>query len=85
MVGELIPVKVDFNSAGMDFWKRYHAYRRLRQKESRPDDPIRPDEVEESQLKRDNPFDIERHYEIERDGTLLSWFSGSTSKPGTPG
>lgn len=85
MVGELVPTRVDFNSANADFWKRYHAYRRLRQNESRPDDPVRPDEVEESRLKRDNPFDIQFQYEIARDGILLSWFAGSTSKPGAPG
>jgi GNAT superfamily N-acetyltransferase len=85
MVGELVPVRVDFNAADANFWKRYHAYRRLRQRESRPDDPARPDEVEEKRLKRSYPFDIQFQYEIARDGMLLSWFSGSTSKPGTPG
>jgi GNAT superfamily N-acetyltransferase len=84
MVGELAPVQVDFKSAGADFWKRYHAYRRVRHAESRPDDPLRPDDVEEIRLKRDSPFDINYHYEIARDGVLLSWFSGSTSKPGSP-
>jgi mycothiol synthase len=52
--------------------------------ESRPDDPTRPDEIEERRLKRENPFDLEYHYEIAEDGVLLSWFSGSTAKPGTP-
>jgi GNAT superfamily N-acetyltransferase len=85
MIGELAPVKVDFKSAGADFWKRYHAYRRLRQMESRPDDPVRPDDVEEIRLKRDSPFDIDYHYEIARDGVLISWFWGSTTKPGAPG
>lgn len=84
MVGELAPVQVDFKSAGADFWKRYHAYRRVRHAESRPDDPLRPDDVEETRLKRESPFDINYHYEIARDGVLLSWFSGSTSKPGAP-
>lgn len=85
MVGELAPVEVDFQSAGADFWKRYHAYRRVRHTESRPDDPLRPDDVEELRLKRDSPFDINYRYEIARDGVLLSWFWGSTGKPGTPG
>jgi GNAT superfamily N-acetyltransferase len=85
MVGELAPVQVDFKTAGADFWKRYHTYRRLRHDESRPDDPLRPDHVEEIRLKRDSPFDINYQYEIARDGVLLSWFWGSTSKPGTPG
>jgi GNAT superfamily N-acetyltransferase len=85
MIGELAPVEVDFKSAGADFWERYHAYRRIRHEESRPDDPLRPDDVEEIRLKRESPFDIDYHYEIARDGVLLSWFWGSTAKPGTPG
>ena len=80
-----MPARVDFDSAGADFWKRYHEYRRVRHQESRPDDPLRPDEIEESTLKRESPFDIEYRYEVARDGRLLSWFSGSTSRPGTPG
>jgi mycothiol synthase len=85
MLAEGVPAHVDFKSAGADFWKRYHAYRRLRHEESRPDDPVRPDDVEELRLKRGSQFDIQHHYEIAKEGLLLSWFSGSTSKPGTPG
>jgi GNAT superfamily N-acetyltransferase len=85
MIGQLVPARIDFKSAGPDFWKRYHAYRRLRQKESRPDDPSRPDDIEEKRLKRDNPFDIQYFYEIAKDGLMLSGFSSSTSKPGTAG
>ena len=84
MNGELIPARIDFKTAGPDFWKRYHVYRRVRHEESRPDDPLRPDGIEEKKLKRDSPFDFEYHYEIARDGVLLSWFSGSTLRPGTP-
>lgn len=85
MVGGGVPARVDFNSASADFWKRYHDYRRARQEESRPDDPQLPDEIAESTLKRENPFDIEYRYEMSLHGNLLSWFAGSTSKPGTPG
>jgi mycothiol synthase len=85
MVAGGVLARVDFKSAGADFWKRYHAYRRLRQHESRPDDPVRPDRLEELLLTRDSPFDIHHHYEMAQDGLLVSWFSGSTSKPGTPG
>jgi GNAT superfamily N-acetyltransferase len=83
-VGGVAPVPVDFKTAGADFWKRYHDYRRLRQEESRPDDALRPDEIEEQRLKRDSPFDIEYRYEVAEDGVLVSWFSGSTARPGTP-
>jgi GNAT superfamily N-acetyltransferase len=83
-VGAVTPVRVDYKTAGLDFWDRFHVYRRLRQKEARPDDPIRPDDVEEKRLQHESPFDFEYHYEIAKDGVLLSWFSGSTLKPGTP-
>ncbi|MGH7760973.1 MAG: GNAT family N-acetyltransferase [Candidatus Dormibacteraceae bacterium] len=77
--------RVEFMTVDRDFWTRYHEYRRLRHQESRPDDPLRPDDVEERLLRRDSPFDIHHHYEIVHEGRLRSWFSGSTSKPGTPG
>ncbi|HEV2967884.1 MAG TPA: GNAT family N-acetyltransferase [Candidatus Dormibacteraeota bacterium] len=85
MVAEAEARRVEFKSEDRDFWSRYHEYRRLRHKESRPDDPLRPDDVEEALLKRDSPFDIHHHHEVVQDGRLVSWFSGSTSKPGTPG
>lgn len=77
--------RVQFKSADRDFWRRYHEYRRLRHKESRPDDPLRPDDVEESLLKRDSPFDVHHYHEVVQDSRLVSWFSGSTTRPGTPG
>jgi GNAT superfamily N-acetyltransferase len=82
--GELVPVQIDYKTAGADFWKRYHVYRRLRQEELRPDDPLRPDDIEEKRLQHESPFDVEYHYEVARDGLLLSWFSGTCLKPGTP-
>jgi GNAT superfamily N-acetyltransferase len=85
MAAEQTAARIDFKSAGPDFWKRFHAYRRLRQQESRPDEPQRPDDLEERRRRHDNPFQIQHHYEIARDGVLLSWFSGSSSKPGTAG
>ena len=45
MVKDLVPVEVDLNSAGADFWRRYHAFRRARHADTNPDDPIEPDEV----------------------------------------
>ena len=78
--GEHLPARIDYKTAGPEFWKRYHIYRRLRQKESRPDDPIRPNDVEEKRLRHDSPFDFEYHYEIAKDGLLLSWFSGTTQQ-----
>jgi mycothiol synthase len=85
MVKDLVPVAVDTNSATRDFWTRYHAFRRARRLESRPDDPIVPDHVEETRMKMPKPFEDVYHFEIERDGQMLSWFGCGTTKPGAPG
>jgi GNAT superfamily N-acetyltransferase len=85
MSAKLTPVEVDPKTATPGFWKRYHAYRRLRDAETRPDDPTIPDDIFEGQMKRDDPFDKQYHFEIARDPLMLSWFTASTSKPGSPG
>src|SRR6267143_157311 len=84
MVGELVPTPVDPSTAGADFWKRYHEFRRIRQKESRPDDPPKRDVEEEALMKRPDPFQVREHYEISRDGEMLSWFGGYTVTPASP-
>ncbi len=78
------PARVDYKSAGPDFWNRYHTFRRLRQLESRPDDPVRPDDLEERWLKRESPFDFRYTFELVEDGVLKGLVSGSTARPGTP-
>jgi mycothiol synthase len=85
MVRRLAPVKVDPKSATPEFWKRYHAYRRIRDAETRPDDPSKPDHVIELLMKRDDPFATEYRYETASDAGMLSWFTASTIKPGSPG
>lgn len=85
MTNRWLPVEVDAASAGPDFWARYHAYRRLRHAETRPNDPLMPDDVIEKEMKRDDPFDHHFHYEISRDGVMLSWFRAGAPKPGSPG
>ena len=85
MVQNVVPVEVNPNSADADFWRRYHAFRRERHAETRPDDPVRPDELEEQHMKHERPFDIIHRYEISEGGRMLSWFTASTVKPGAPG
>lgn len=85
MPNEIQLVEVDPKRAGPEFWRRYHAYRRLRHEETRPDDPIRPDDVDEKRMRRDDPFETRYYYEITRDGMMLSWFSALTPTPGSPG
>ncbi|HEY2596878.1 MAG TPA: hypothetical protein VGJ79_00170 [Candidatus Dormibacteraeota bacterium] len=85
MTGNLSPAAVDSRSASREFWSRYHLFRRLRHAEVRPDDPVKPDDLTEKDLKHNDPFDIRYRYELVRDGVLLSWFTASTAKPGSPG
>lgn len=84
MISELIPKPVDPAAADREFWKRYHQIRRVRHDESRPDDPLRPDDIEELDMKRPNPFQLEDRFEVARDGKMLSMFRGQTVKPDTP-
>jgi GNAT superfamily N-acetyltransferase len=85
MIGNLSPVAVDTRSASREFWSRYHVYRRLRHAETRPDDPVKPDELVEIEMKHEDPFEIQHRYEIARDGQTLSDFFVATAKPDSPG
>jgi GNAT superfamily N-acetyltransferase len=85
MISSLSPVAVEAKTAPRDFWTRYHAYRRIRHAETRPDDPVKPDDLVEKDMEHEEPFDIRYRYEVTRDGQLLSWFVASTAKPGSPG
>jgi hypothetical protein len=76
MVGELASIRLDSVNADRDAWKRFHELRRVRQNESRPDDPIQPDEEVETRMKKGNPFEFQHYYEISRDGVMLSSFYG---------
>jgi GNAT superfamily N-acetyltransferase len=85
MIGNLSPAAVVPKTARRDFWARYHAYRRLRHAETRPEDPVKPDDLVEKEMTREDAFDVRYRYEVARDGQLLSWFYASTSRPGSPG
>src|SRR5437660_3684218 len=84
MVGELVPSPVDLVTAGEDFWRRYHEFRRVRQMETRPDEPVREDADEEAHVKRVSPFQEELYYEIVRDRELLGLLQGSFLTPASP-
>src|SRR5579864_2578172 len=84
MISELVPAPVDPSTAGRDFWKRHHELRRVRHNEARPDDALRPDDVEEKFLKRKDPFEIHHRYEISRGDQMLSALRAGAVRPGTP-
>jgi len=55
MITNLSPAAVDTKTAPREFWTRYHAYRRLRHAETRPNDPVKPDELVEIEMKHKVP------------------------------
>ena len=85
MTKQFEPVEVDAESAGPDFWARFHAFRRLRHQETRPEDPIAPDQVVENEMKRPDPEEIHYRYEISDGGQMLSWLTSGATRPGAPG
>src|ERR1700693_6299443 len=85
MIGNLSAVAVDTKSASHEFWSRYHAYRRLRHAETRPNDPVKPDDIVEIEMKHRDPFEIQYRYEIAHDGHMVSDFFAATARPGSPG
>ncbi len=84
MIQELVPAPLNPLAASRDVWQRYHRLRRQRQKESRPDDPIQPDDQVEAGLKKENPFEFHHHFEVSRDGEMLSSFHGENVAPANP-
>jgi mycothiol synthase len=84
MVGEVVPARVDPVTADRAFWMRYHVFRRVRQKDQRPDDPLKGDAEEEALLKRADPFTAREHFEVARDSVMLGSLDGSTVTPRSP-
>ena len=80
----LLPVEVDPTAASKEWWQRYHAYRRVRQMESHPDDPLWPDDQEEAHMKRDDPFKFRPHYCLDDGERVVSTLQAFAHKPGTP-
>jgi len=67
-----------------DFWRRYHEFRRIRQKETRPDEPVRNDADEEAHLKRISPFQAEKYFEVSRGREMLGLLQMSFVEPAAP-
>lgn len=84
MIGELVPVRVDPITAAANFWKRFHELRRVRDQDLHPDDPIQPDADVEVRLKKPDPFVIDHYFEVSRDGQMIAWFYGESTRPTSP-
>lgn len=85
MATELIPRAVDLDSAGEDFWRRYHAHRRARHAELSPEDPVMPDDVERRRIVSNLKFEINDAFEVVDDGQMVAWLRTAVTRPGTPG
>src|SRR2546423_7314865 len=85
MTHDLVPIEVDPNSADSAFWRRYHAFRRARHAETRPDDPIEPDEVVARRMRMGRKFQTDVYHEVARDGVMIGWLHGHTVSPAAPG
>lgn len=85
MTTDLIPHEVDLDSAREEFWRRYHAFRRARHAETRPDDWYLPDDFEEQRLQAKLKFEINVCYEVVRDGEMVAWLRTAVTRPGAPG
>jgi GNAT superfamily N-acetyltransferase len=84
-IRSLTPVEVDYATASRHFWDRFHAFRRVRHMETRPDDPFRPDDIVEGQLKKGDPFSEQRIFALMTDDQMISSFGAGRIKPGAPG
>lgn len=71
--------------ATRDEWSLYHAYRRIRHQETRPEDPLNPDDLVEKSMKREDPFSEQRQFVVVADGDMVSSFGAGVAKPDSPG
>ena len=84
MPTDLMPVRVDPATADGAFWTRYHAFRRVEHSEMTPDDPLPPDEVVETRMKRPDPFDMHHYYELAGEAETVSFFHAENVTPANP-
>lgn len=78
-------VELDPKAPTRETWAQYHAYRRLRQHETRPEDPMLPDEMVEKDWLQENPYDEERVLLVEQDGQFIASLHAGRSLPASPG
>jgi mycothiol synthase len=70
--------------AGAEDWRRYHAFRRARQRESRPEEPVAPDQVVEAELQQSRRFEAHYWFEVSVDGEMAGFLAASAVLPTSP-
>lgn len=78
-LGEFIPERAQRSE-----WSRYHAYRRLWQRERRPDEPLAPDDVAEVQLTRRSHLHRYHHYHVTVGGEMVGGLELEATRPESP-
>lgn len=79
------PVQFEPKKATRAQWDLFHAFRKVRHQELNPDDPLTPDDLVETNMKRDDPFSEQRHFGIIADGKMVSGFGAGVMRPNAPG
>ncbi|HKC19919.1 MAG TPA: hypothetical protein VKE27_09840 [Candidatus Dormibacteraeota bacterium] len=85
MIAGLKSHEIDLATAHEDFWRRYHAFRRVRHAETRPEDPLLPDDLERKRLLASLKFEINVCYEVVDKGEMVGWLRTAVPRPGVPG
>jgi mycothiol synthase len=83
-VSDLRPVEIDPRSASREWWERFHAYRRHKQAETRPEDVLMPDAMAEARMQREDAFMFRRYFCMEDKERVWSGWTARAHKPGTP-
>lgn len=65
-------------------WAMLHEYRRIIHNETRPEDPITPDDVVETQMKLEHPHYYSKYFRMVQDGRIIGAFGGGAPKPEAP-
>jgi GNAT superfamily N-acetyltransferase len=65
-------------------WARYHAYRRQRHQESRPEDPLTPDDATEIKMRWPDKFNEQLWYEATIAGETVGWLEMTAPRPSSP-
>lgn len=70
--------------ASAEEWRRYHAYRRLLQRERRPDEPLTPDDVVEGMYKRPDPRQFHHRYHVVVGDQVVAELHCAAPRPESP-
>lgn len=71
-------------TASREEWARFHVYRRIRQREHRPDEPLAPDDVVEAMQSRENPVEFHFRYHLVQGAEMVGELNVSAPRPESP-